>query len=148
MTRTAAVVACMLVAVAGACGGDDGGGDDGDSTTTTATATTVASATTTAAPVETTAAPTTPETTAAAAPGTYVVVAGDSLFRIADRHCVTLDELVAANAWPEGVDHVILPEDTIQLPANACAPGSSTTTPASTDAPSTVAGEATSSTSG
>lgn len=85
-------------------------------------------------------------TAAAAAPGTYTVVAGDSLFRIADRHCVTLDELVAANGWPEGIDHVIFPDDTVQLPANACAPGESTTTTSS--ASTSAASESTPATTG
>jgi LysM repeat protein len=127
--RTAVVLVCALaVAFASACGGDDGD-SDATSTTTASTATVTATLASTAAPpAVTSAAETTVATSASAAPGTHTVVGGDSLFRIADRYCVTIDELVAANAWPEGVEHVIHPDDIVQLPPNACAPGSSPST--------------------
>lgn len=72
-------------------------------------------------------------TTVAPVPATvpYVVVAGDSLYAIADRHDVTVEELVAANGWTDGLEHLLLPGDTIGLPADASV---STTPPSSTSA--------------
>ena len=61
----------------------------------------------------------------------YVVVAGDALSSIASRHGVSLDELVAANDWPDGAAHLIVPGDSIRLPGDATPPRP-TTAPAAT----------------
>jgi len=68
--------------------------------------------------------------TTTGATGQYTVVSGDSLFAIAKKHCINIDALVAANAWTDGVNHVIHPGDVITIPAGACT--------VSTAAPSTV----------
>ncbi len=54
----------------------------------------------------------------------YTVVAGDTLSAIADRAGVSLSDLVDANGWPDGSDHLILPGDVIALPQGARPPGS------------------------
>ena len=80
------------------------------------------SAPTTTPTIDTTVASSTTEvtTTTAVGPTTYVVVQGDALLTIASRHCVAATELVAANGWPDQLDHAIFPGDTIALPAGAC----------------------------
>jgi LysM repeat protein len=69
-----------------------------------------------------------PASPAAAAPSgaTYAVVAGDSLGRIASRHGVSLQSLLAVNAMT--VRSLILPGQLLQLPSGAASP--STPTPA------------------
>lgn len=62
----------------------------------------------------------------------YTVVAGDALSSIASRHGVSLDELVAANDWPEGAAHLIVPGDSIRLPADAVPPRPTSATPTQT----------------
>lgn len=80
----------------------------------TATETTTAAA----APEATT--PVATSTTFDAASGaTYVVVAGDYLTGIAKKTGTTVDAIVAANGWSDGADHVIIPGQTIKLPAKA-----------------------------
>jgi LysM repeat protein len=54
----------------------------------------------------------------------YTIVAGDTLSAIAARAGVSLSDLVDANGWPDGSDHLILPGDVIALPQGASAPGS------------------------
>lgn len=61
----------------------------------------------------------------------YSVVRGDSLYRIADQFCTTAPEIAAANKWPDGMDHVIYPGDTISVPGPGC-PVESTTAPSTT----------------
>lgn len=66
----------------------------------------------------------------------YTIVAGDTLSGIALSAGVTIDALVAANGWPDGPNHLLLPGDVISLP-----PGSSATqTPTvASDAPASSA---------
>jgi LysM repeat protein len=72
---------------------------------------------TTAAPtVATTPAATTTTFDANAGP-TYIVVAGDYLGGIAKKVGTTVDAIVAANGWADGANHVIIPGQTIRLPA-------------------------------
>lgn len=63
---------------------------------------------------------------------TYTIAAGDTLSGIADRAAVSLDALVAANGWPNGTDHVIMPGDVVMLPHGAATPPSLPATSAST----------------
>ena len=60
----------------------------------------------------------------------YTVVAGDTLSAIADRAGVSLSDLVDANGWPDGSDHLILPGDVLALPQGARPPGSAPPPPA------------------
>ena len=46
----------------------------------------------------------------------YTIESGDTLSDIANRAGVSLTDLVAANDWPDGVDHLIVPGDAINLP--------------------------------
>ena len=55
---------------------------------------------------------------------TYTVVAGDSIVAIANRFCVSSAVIVAANAWSDGIQHVIHPGDQLTIPSEACAPTS------------------------
>jgi LysM repeat protein len=48
---------------------------------------------------------------------TYTVVTGDYLGGIATKVGTTVDAIIAANGWTDGVDHVIIPGQTIKLPA-------------------------------
>ena len=47
---------------------------------------------------------------------TYTIDAGDTLSGIAARAGVSVADLVTANDWPEGIDHLLLPGDVIELP--------------------------------
>ncbi|MCU1398071.1 MAG: LysM peptidoglycan-binding protein [Acidimicrobiales bacterium] len=49
--------------------------------------------------------------------GTYKVVSGDYLGGIAKKTGATVDGIVAANGWADGAAHVIIPGQTIKLPA-------------------------------
>jgi sec-independent protein translocase protein TatA len=91
---------------------------------TTATATPVAATTATTAPAApvpattATSAPAAPVTTpvaAAAAAVTYVVVEGDTPTVIAEKHGVTVEQLLAANGWSKA-DRVLYEGDKIQVP--------------------------------
>ncbi len=73
----------------------------------------------------TTADATTANGTAAESAG-YTIEAGDTLSGIADRAGVSVADIVTANGWPDGSDHLILPGDVIKLP-----PGSSSVSPKS-----------------
>ena len=111
-----AVALSLAVVLFSACGGSGSSSSSSSSAPSSAdsVATPVTQATI-AAPVATTPVSTTPPTDPA--PTTYTVVAGDSLSKIADRASTTIDELIAANGWTDGTDHLLLPGDVIQLPA-------------------------------
>lgn len=47
---------------------------------------------------------------------THTIVAGDFLRSIADTYDVEIDDIVAANQWDDGRDHLLLPGDEIYLP--------------------------------
>jgi hypothetical protein len=50
----------------------------------------------------------------------YVVIAGDSLSAIADRHCVSTSDLVSVSGWDDGIAHMIFPGDAVAVPSGAC----------------------------
>jgi LysM repeat protein len=50
---------------------------------------------------------------------THTIVAGDFLSSIADRYQVEIDDIVGANGWADGREHLLLPGDVIYLPAGA-----------------------------
>ena len=66
------------------------------------------------------AAPTAPVTTPVTAPVTasYVVADGDTPTTIAEKHGVTVDQLLAANGWSKA-DRVLYEGDKIQVPAKS-----------------------------
>jgi LysM repeat protein len=70
-----------------------------------------------------------PSDTIARASFTHTIVEGEFLRRIADTYEVEIDDIVAANGWSDGRDHLLLPGQEIFLPADATAP--TTTPPAS-----------------
>jgi hypothetical protein len=47
----------------------------------------------------------------------YQIVAGDYLYELAERFCTTPEELVAANAWSDGVNTPVYPGQLISVPA-------------------------------
>jgi LysM repeat protein len=71
-------------------------------------------------------------------PQTYIVVAGDSLSKIASLFDMSVDELITYNAWTDGTNHLLLAGDEILIPPNKPIPGSGTpgTPGATTTAPS------------
>ena len=138
MTSRSLAIGLGALALAGltACGSDGGTGASTASTTVNLSA-----------PVYVTAPTVAPTTTVAGgavvdpnAPGVvdgeqmYTVVGGDYPLGIAKKHCISLDTLVAYNAWPEGTSHAFFPGDVVKIPAGACAPGTATTVAASPDA--------------
>lgn len=86
-------------------------------------------------PATTTTTTTVPETeTGAEGPTTadgeqsYTVVAGDSVYRIAEIHGVDPEVLAQYNEWPEGVQHFLSVGDTVRIPPGSQVPGSGTAT--------------------
>jgi LysM repeat protein len=77
----------------------------------------------------------------------YTINSGDTLTGIAERAGVSLADLVSANAWPDGSDHLIRPGDRIVLPGGATVPSppeaaqaGTTATPTTTSAVTASAG--------
>ena len=68
----------------------------------------------------------------------YTVVSGDYALGIAKKHCISLDTLVAYNAWAEGSAHPLNPGDVVKIPSGGCAPSAATTAPAPTGAAETT----------
>ena len=61
-------------------------------------------------PIDPTATPVgTSTTVAVGAGGTYEVVAGDALSVIASKNGTTMEAIIDANGWTDGIDHVIYP---------------------------------------
>lgn len=145
---TALVSVVLGVGLLAACGSDDKPAASTPSTPTTRVTTTVAGATTVAGTGTTVAGGTATATTAAggaasttpgtvtAAKGQYTVVAGDSLFAIAKKFCVTIDLLPTVNGWSDGVNHIIHPGAVIVIPEGACVV--SVATPSTTKAAATT----------
>jgi LysM repeat protein len=50
---------------------------------------------------------------------TYTIAAGDYLVAIASAAGVSVDDIVSANGWADGADHLIRPGDVILLPSGA-----------------------------
>ncbi len=65
----------------------------------------------------------------------YTINSGDTLSGIAERAGISLPELVNANEWPDGSDHLILPGEVIMLPQGATVPTRDQAAPVITDAP-------------
>lgn len=56
----------------------------------------------------------------------YTIVAGDSVSRIASIHDITMDVLVAYNAWPDGINHFLVVGEQVKIPPNSLIPGTGT----------------------
>lgn len=52
--------------------------------------------------------------------GSYIIETGDHLAGIAERYALSIDEIVAANDWPEGVNRILIPGAEILLPRTGC----------------------------
>ena len=129
---TVAAVAVLPLLLVTACGGDgtDAGSSNnltpitGSSYVTIEPATTTT--TTTLAPGET---PDGPE------PGSvspqeqiYVVQPNDGPAKIANLYGITMEQLFAYNAWPEGDQHVFLVGEEVRIPPNSQVPGAAAPT--------------------
>jgi lipoprotein NlpD len=135
--RVAVTLAALLAVIAPSCGGDDGGepGSDGNGGTQ---------------PAETSLPELTAPTTTVPAPTTtlaqyYIVEPGDSLFRIAERFGVDLQELVTLNTIPNPDDIEVgqklrIPPPTVLLNDVTTTAGPIASLPATTPAPTTTAG--------
>lgn len=58
----------------------------------------------------------------------YQIQGGDSLSKIAGLYDVTIDDIINYNGWTDGINHLLIPGDTIKIPPNAVVPGSGTGT--------------------
>ncbi len=120
------VRAGALCAVAALGVGLSGCGDDTAGSGTSTTATIAPTSYVTREPVTTTTAG--PTTTLepddkAAAEQIYTVEAGDFFARIAEEYGISVEELVNYNEFPDGVNHVLIPGETIKIPPGAAVPG-------------------------
>lgn len=79
-----------------------------------------------------------PATASADAPTSYTVVSGDYLYGIASKYRVRLADLLSVNGFV--VTTVILPGQTIKLPAGATAPTAIVSTPAAAASTSSTSG--------
>lgn len=53
----------------------------------------------------------------------YVIVSGDSIYRIADLHGITPDVLINYNGWTDGLGHFLVVGETVKIPPNSKVPG-------------------------
>ena len=60
----------------------------------------------------------------------YVVVAGDSVYKIASKHGITPDALVNYNAWTDGINHPLFQGDVVKIPPNSKVPSATPDTQA------------------
>ncbi len=124
-------IAAVPVALLAGCGGSSGAGATGTlariqptsfvtqlPATTTSTTTTIA----TDAPVQ-------DGTQISEGEQVYVVVAGDSVSKIAAQHGVDATVLATYNQWADGISHLIIPGDPILIPPGALIPATVTTIP-------------------
>jgi LysM repeat protein len=58
----------------------------------------------------------------------YVIVAGDSISKIASLHGITNDVLISYNKWTDGLEHFLLPGETVLIPPESKIPGTGTVT--------------------
>jgi LysM repeat protein len=56
---------------------------------------------------------------------THIVVAGDSVYKIASMYGITPDALVNYNSWSEGINHPLFQGDEVKIPPNSKVPSAS-----------------------
>lgn len=59
---------------------------------------------------------------------TYTIVSGDSISKIAALHEITMDQLINYNQWADGLDHLLVPGQTVLIPPESKIPGGGTGT--------------------
>lgn len=64
----------------------------------------------------------------------YTIVANDSISKIAGLHQISMDDLVNYNGWTDGLNHVLIPGQTVKIPPNALVPGTGTADTGGADA--------------
>jgi LysM repeat protein len=85
-------------------------------------------------------------TTSASGPGTYTIVAKDSLFGIAKRCSIGPLELANYNDWSDGTAHLIIPGQKIKMPCVPKADSTGATTTTVADSSATTTGDTSGST--
>ena len=60
----------------------------------------------------------------------HIVVAGDSVYKIASLYGIPPDALVNYNDWPEGINHPLFQGDQVKIPPNSAVPSGSPATQA------------------
>jgi LysM repeat protein len=58
----------------------------------------------------------------------YVIVPGDSISKIASLHGITNDQLISYNTWTDGLEHLLIPGQTVLIPPESKIPGTGTVT--------------------
>jgi len=56
---------------------------------------------------------------------THIVVAGDSVYKIASMYGITPEALVNYNSWTEGINHPLFQGDEVKIPPNSKVPSAS-----------------------
>ena len=54
---------------------------------------------------------------------TYTIQSGDTIFKIATSFGIEPNALIEYNSWTEGLDHLLLPGDAVQIPPGATTAG-------------------------
>src|SRR3954470_13615148 len=70
----------------------------------------------------------------------HVVVAGDSVYKIAHLYGITPDALVNYNSWPDGINHPLFQGDEVKIPPNSQVPSATPGTEAPSGGGDTGAG--------
>jgi LysM repeat protein len=63
----------------------------------------------------------------------YTIVAGDSISKIASLHGITNDQLISYNQWADGIEHLLIPGQTVLIPPDSKIPGTGTGTGTGTE---------------
>jgi LysM repeat protein len=71
----------------------------------------------------------------------HIVVAGDSVSKIASTYGITMDAVVNYNAWTDGINHVLLPGAEVRIPPNSQVPSATPDTGETTTGGGGGAGE-------
>jgi len=136
-TLAFAALAASPVLSLSSCGGDDTGAQTTLGTVQTTSYVVEAPVTTTT----TTTLPTAvPDWQVSPTEQSYVVVAGDSVYKIARKHGITPDALVNYNAWTDGINHPLFQGDVVKIPPNSKVPSATPDTQAPSSGGTTASG--------
>lgn len=71
----------------------------------------------------------------------YVIVPGDSISKIASLHGITNDQLISYNQWADGLEHLLIPGQTVLIPPESKIPGTATDPAGESTGESTAEGD-------
>lgn len=54
---------------------------------------------------------------------TYVIQSGDTVWGIANKHGISIEQLVTYNQWPNGQSHLLIAGQEVRIPPNSKVPG-------------------------